>query len=457
MAMDGTEVATGRPRTVVRSQLRASRLGAGIRTRHDLAERAGIEPVWYWYLESGRALPGRSELLRLAAALEVPVERLYPDHWRQILKETPAVDRPHDIRYWYEILRGPEKLLVSPEEMSWYERRPRPAERSVDVYISLSCNTRHSPHLLLDTVSICEALGISFVAAAGPAGCCGSPYQDDREGEARWVGSKTDLIASLGARTNVNWCTNCQVRLPRLAKEREEREGIVHPLREVQILTFFEERIRQLGSRVPWKQRVQRRVLVEGHSGYTDVHREAQRASAGLLSQIPGVHVAATYDGGSDSISPCGFRNARPPGAPEWRPVKTTADVRERRRQLEEMIASLGADTVSCQHQACHQFWSRYATDRLHVVHPVSILAEALGCAHPDRYQAATRLGDPAAIVEQTRPIWSAWHLSEAKALRLAEELADPRFAEGVTSCGCGRERCDEQLISVDVLTARST
>jgi transcriptional regulator with XRE-family HTH domain len=455
--LSGTEVSPRGPRAVARSRLRDSRLAAGIQTRHDLAERAGIEPVWYWFLESGRMLPGRSELLRLAAALDVPPQRLYPDDWQQILEGAPAVDRPYDVRYYYEVLRGPEKLLVSPQEMSWYERRPRPGERTVDVYLSLSCNTRHSPHLLLDTVSICEALGISFVAAAGPPGCCGSPYSGDPESEAKWVGSKTDLIASLGARTSVNWCTNCQIRLPRLAKEREERDGVAHPLREVQVLTFLEERIRELGSRVPWKEPVRRRIAVEGHSAWTEVHREAQRASTNLLSLIPGVEVAAVYDGGSDAMSPCGFRGARPAGAPDWRPTKTTADVRERRHQLEAMMASLGADTVSCQHQACHQLWSRYATDRLHVVHPVSVLAEALGCAHPDRYQAATHLGDAAAVVEQTRPIWSAWHLSEAKALRLAEELADPRFADGVTSCGCGRERCDEQLISVDVVTARST
>jgi hypothetical protein len=114
----------------------------------------------------------------------------------------------------------------------------------------------------------------------------------------------------------------------------------------------------------------------------------------------------------------------------------------------------MGADTVSCQHQDCHLLWSYYASERLSVIHGVSVLAEALGVEHPDRYQGAARLADPEAVLEQTRPIWSAWDMTEDEARGHAYELADPRFAAGVTRCGCGRDRCDEDLISVDVLTA---
>ncbi len=118
------------------------------------------------------------------------------------------------------------------------------------------------------------------------------------------------------------------------------------------------------------------------------------------------------------------------------------------------MAAARGADTVACQHQGCHMAWGRYASDRLAVRHPVSILAEALGVDHPDRYQAASRLGDPSEIVEQTRSVWTTWGISDERALELAKMVADPRYAAGVTECGCGKGgACQEQLISVDVLT----
>jgi hypothetical protein len=59
------------------------------------------------------------------------------------------------------------------------------------------------------------------------------------------------------------------------------------------------------------------------------------------------------------------------------------------------------------------------------------------------------------AIVEQTRPLWRSWDLTEAKARELAALIADDRFAAGVTACSCGGEgSCREQLIEVDVLTA---
>jgi hypothetical protein len=139
---------------------------------------------------------------------------------------------------------------------------------------------------------------------------------------------------------------------------------------------------------------------------------------------------------------------------PQAKQPRTAAEVRERREFLADTLNAMGADTVSCQHQGCHLLWSYYASDRLAVKHYVSVLAEALGVDHPDRFQAAARLGDPEAVLEQTRPIWQAWQLTEARARHLAFELADPRFAEGVTQHACGGGNCGEQLVSIDVLTA---
>ena len=74
-----------------------------------------------------------------------------------------------------EFVAGAKKLLVARDEISWDETRRRP-DHPVDVFMSMSCGTQASPHLLQDTVAVANALGISFVATAGPAGCCGKPY-----------------------------------------------------------------------------------------------------------------------------------------------------------------------------------------------------------------------------------------------------------------------------------------
>jgi hypothetical protein len=52
--------------------------------------------------------------------------------------------------------------------------------------------------------------------------------------------------------------------------------------------------------------------------------------------------------------------------------------------------------------------------------------------------------------------MWQSWGMSEADAGALAKNLADPRFAAGVTQCSCGGEGggCNESLVEIDVLTA---
>jgi Fe-S oxidoreductase len=322
----------------------------------------------------------------------------------------------------------------------------------------MSCGTQESPHLLLDTVAICETLGVSFIAAAGAAGCCGKPYIAGGLAGAgeQWVRSKLDYAREAGATTQVNWCTACQVTSITSAGRREILSGAEHPVREVQLLTFLIERIGELGDRVPWRNEVRRRVIAEGHQAYSPVHAEAYFANARLLELIPGVEVVGLYDGFAEE-SPCGGRG-REPGMAPWTAAQTPEEIMARRERVADVVTARGADTIACQHQGCHQLWGPYASDRLAVRHAVSILAEALGCAHPDRHQAAVRLGDADAIVEQTRPIWSSWGLDEAKARELAGKLADPAFGVGVTSCSCGGEGggCREELIDIDVLSGQS-
>jgi hypothetical protein len=319
----------------------------------------------------------------------------------------------------------------------------------------MSCGTQAAPHLLLDTVAVCQALGISFYAAAGPAGCCGKPYVANRMsavGES-WSREKTEFALEIGAKEMVVWCTACQQNATTLAARRSVLQGTVHPIRETQTLTFLLEKIQSMGDRVPWVREPKRKVLAEGHDRTSPVHANALRAQVLLLGLIPGVEVVGTYDG-FEPDSPCAWA-AREESYGTWRRDETSEDVAEHREALADMMEARGADTVACQHQGCHMAWGRYASDRLAVRHAVSILAEALGVEHPDRYQAASRLGDPRAIVQQTRPVWTTWGLDDARAYELAKLVADTRYAAGVTECGCGKggDGCRESLVSVDVLT----
>jgi hypothetical protein len=316
--------------------------------------------------------------------------------------------------------------------------------------------------LLLDTVAVARALGLKFLAAAGAAGCCGKPYLGLGQygaGEA-FSQSKIKYAQAIGATTTVVWCTADQQTVLNAAAHRKFRSGVEHPLRETQILTYLEESVRALGDRVPWKQEVHRRVLAEGHREYSNVHTAAFEAELRLLSLIPGVEVVGAYDGSIEDVSPCAGRS-RPAWRGPWKTDSTPEEVQARRAGLAEMATARGADTVACQHQGCHQLWGRYASDRLAVRHAISILAEGLGCAHPDRAQAAAQLGDAADVVEQTRPIWQTWGMSEEEALRLARtHVAEGIFAADPNTVGCaagdGCQDEQQQFISIDVLRASS-
>ncbi|MGH9245974.1 MAG: heterodisulfide reductase-related iron-sulfur binding cluster [Acidimicrobiales bacterium] len=422
----------------------------------ELAARADIDPAWYVHIEAGRVLPTNDELGRLTTVLGgIPSSRLYVLNYRQVIGEGTDYGSVSGFggtfRMWSDICH----MLVTPEELTWFERQPG-LDHRVDVFMNMSCGTQNTPHLLLDTVSVLDTLGVSFVAAAGTAACCGKPFRSNGRtdlGERMSVAHR-DRSRAWGAQVHVNWCTACQVTSTVAAARRELVDGVEHPVREVQVLTFLDERIRELGDRVPWKKEVRRRVLAEGHAAWSPVHREAHEAVARLLALVPGVEVVGFYDGFSDD-SPCTARGREPDSSPPaWvRQPQTPELISAHRTRLADQAQSRGADTISCQHQGCHLIWSRYASERLEVRHAVSILAEALGCVHPDRFQAAARLGSPEEFVAQTRSIWQSWGMSEDRALELAQSISDPTFADQAVNRSCGGDGpCQNHLIPIDVV-----
>jgi Fe-S oxidoreductase len=409
----------------------------------ELAERAGLARDWYEYIEAGRILPTYEELTRLCDALGgIAPEELYQAIYLHLMTTPSEGDgsRPSD---YFRESADQSHMLVARDELTWLERHRKP-DRAVDVFVNLSCSTQQVPHLLLDTVAVLEALDVSFVAAAGPIACCGKPFLRHLGRRDRFEQtSRRNLERGLawGAKVHVNWCTACQITTTTAVSRRELCEGSTHPVSEVHVLAFIEDRLRELGDRVPWRHEIKRRVLVEGLPGVSPIHRDAQLAAARALERVPGVEVVGLYDGASaDSPSVNGLSAL---GA-----EAVAAD----RQRLADTVRALGADTVCCQHQLSHARWSRYASDRLAVRHPISVVADALGCAHPDRHQAAVRLGDPQEFVRQTRTVWQSWGLDETRALELAAEICDPAFADPAVQCGCGSGSCDNGEATVDVL-----
>jgi transcriptional regulator with XRE-family HTH domain len=411
----------------------------------DVARQVGIDSEWYARIEAGEILPTSAEAERLTTVLGLDRDQLFP--FGLLATIGSGVKKALNGRRFYQEMSDPVRLLVHPDEVAWLDRAASPGGE-YDVFVNMSCATQVRPHLPLNTAAVLRRLGVDFAAGIGRSFCCGGYLRMNGSlNAADRMRDKTERRAlERRATTMVHWCTAC-VNVFADAANRRELTGGGQPIRHLQILDFLAERLEQLGDDVPWVRTLDRRVVVHGHPDYSPVHAKSMQDVARVLRRVPGVEVVGflepTFVDGLCDVNPAVRRRAFP---------ATQDEMREQRHELAALVRSHGADTVSCQHQGCDSTWSPFASVDLAVRHAVCIVAEALGCEHPDRRQAASLLGDPDLVVEQTRPNWTAWGISEESAREIAHREFNPLVAAKVDTCSCGRGGCDEEIIHVDVL-----
>jgi transcriptional regulator with XRE-family HTH domain len=423
-------------------------------SREELAAKAGIDARLYAEIEEGRMLPRFPEMERLLAALGgIEPGRLFDYSIINTIGDKRFWNDKADYKRFYDDMSDAARLLVSPDEMLWLDREAVP-DRAVDVFLNMSCSTQYVPHVMLDLAAVLKALGVRFQSGSGRLFCCGTYYRRTGkfDGTDRMNAASVGRTLDWGAKTAVHFCTQCVNTFSEIQRRQRfetgmDQSGVVH----TQVLRFLDERLTELGDGVPWKTEVRARVLAHGHSTYSWVHARAKRDVMHVARHIPGVE----FVGSLDRISLDSFCDSEP-GVPKRARPKTRDEVAAYRRELAAVCRDWGADTVSPQHQTCLQMWQPFASETVRVRHVISLLAEALGVGHPDRYHAASRLGDTDAIVEQTRPIWSQWGMTREKASAVARAVFDPAY-QTADRCECGRptgERCGHAgVIGVDVLT----
>jgi len=433
--------------TLYPNRLAEERAAHGIDAASRLAELANVDADLYARMEDGELLPSLEEFDRIRAVLGgIDAKSLYT--WG-VGRTIGGHDEPEDHAKFWGDLSDSGHILVSRDEMTWFDRNTKP-DREVDVFVNLSCGAQHTPHILLDTVASLRALGVSFAAGSGALFCCGTNYRaggDTRGAEAMRAAS-VGRTTKWGASLAVHMCTQCVNTFTEV--ERRQRHAGGTPPENMQLHTFVEKTLRDLGDRVPWKRSVPARVLVL-RQDISPVHSAASDTVARWLALVPGVEVVGAVDQDILNVSGGGNAHVIMSGP---RPERDA--IVQKREQLADLFAARGADTMAAMHHTGYQWCARYASDRLRVWHPFSILAAALGVEHPDRYQAALRTGDPAAVLEQTRRIWSSWNMKEERARYLVGQIFAPALADGV-HCACGGTGgCrGEELIDIDVLTGK--
>ncbi len=325
---------------------------------------------------------------------------------------------------FYRTMIEREQLQVSREESSWVERHAEP-DRAVDVLLNFGCNVRQTPHLMREAVAVFEALGVDFAAVAGQQFCCGKPYSNNglQDAARTVVEASVRRMASYRPRTAIQWCSACEMQFADVV---EPEVGI--EFRSTGLAAFLIERLDALGDRVPWQADITSRVLVHGHFGEHRVRDAHPPIAMALLSQIPGVEVVGPAD--TPTLALCD--NAGPKLA-----TIGTAEYIEAQASLETYVLDAGADTIGTLYHGCTRELGKFASDRLHVRHYISIVARALGVSKPDRFSQLWRLGEPAKVVEASRPQWESWGIDEDEAYRLAHKYFVPSYAVNAPQCPC--------------------
>ena len=350
------------------------------------------------------------------------------------------VNRKFDFKGFFDYMSDMTRMMLSRDELNWIETQPHERNISVPVFMNMSCGTQFAPHTSLETVNLLRALGVELVAGLGRQYCCGKIYRVNAQGGSgeRMTQASLDHFREWGATTAVHHCPSCQIVFSDYTSTHPEAAP---GLENKHFSTFLEERLLQLGDRVPWKKEVGARVLLEayGFDTITPVHAEVANTAERILRLVPGVEYVGRLEMPSQGAA------CLTHGDGQQTHSKLNADqVREMQDELRAQLRARAANVIAPVDKFCTREWSKFAADDIPVRHYLSIVADALGVAEEDRFQRFWRLRETEAIVEASRPFWSSWGLAEEAARWLAVRQFDAGHTGVEPKCGCGgdADRC---------------
>jgi Fe-S oxidoreductase len=361
------------------------------------------------------------------------------------------VMKKFDYQDFYGFMENIVQMMLSKEEINWIERRPT-TEEKVPVFMNMSCGTQLAPHTGLETVNIFKALGVEFVAGTGRQYCCGKILRvHDKPGAGKRMSQASiNRFREWGAMTAVHHCPSCQM----IFDDHVKRTPDAAPagFTNKHFSTFLEERLLQLGDKVPWKRKVDARVLLESYGWDTisPVHAEVVNTAERILSLVPGVHYIGRLEmpsQGAACLTHAGGLTTESKLSPE--------EFAAMQDELRQQLQARGANVISPVDKFCQREWSKFAADDIPVRHYLSIVADALGCDEPDRFQLLWQLHDTKAILEATRPYWTSWGVDEKTATWLVARQFDSSHTgfEPICACGGDPDRCTTGKFKSDAHT----
>ena len=270
----------------------------------------------------------------------------------QVVSETPQL-----FRKMARAIRIMAAMQLAPPEFQKLTRNPR--ARDVPVVFYLGCNPIRTPHLLLNAMTILDALEIDYETVGGPGACCGIIHS-------KWEGEidKADRVSD-GTLTRfeeftpehvLSWCPSCVLHLGEtIDGYRDTSFNFDH------ITQFMADRVLQL--RDKFVRPVDRRVLLHIHDGMPGIGQNVVQ----LLADIPGLTIVEAV---SEPGYTCGGSGAD--RSPNLKKIKR-----------DETVARAEADDVDALvtlFHGCHgQLAKEEGRGKFEVLNWTDLVVEALG------------------------------------------------------------------------------
>jgi len=304
-------------------------------------------------------------------------------------------------------IRDFEHLMIPAGKTPWVKQYTKPTH-PVDVVLYLGCNILRTAHLAFEVVDLFQILGVNFLAVAGPQFCCGIVHHrsGDVESAAKFSRATVAKFESYGAKQVVIWCPTCQLHFGELIQG-----GIMPRFPMTHVSAFLAEKADQF----EFRRDLRTRVAVHTHVGAPQRELDAKSVIK-VLQSVPGVEVAGLLSS-PDLGYQCAPSLLLQLGPERFRSI---------RDGLARQARDLGADEVVTLYHSCHREWCEVGGTGLLVRNYVSIVAEALGCAHRDYSQEFKKLSTPGAIVALSHPMWGSYGLSEERAKELVTKYFMP-------------------------------
>jgi Fe-S oxidoreductase len=274
-------------------------------------------------------------------------------------------------------------LLGKPEESRWLNKVPDNPE-PVDVVFFAGCGLTGLPHTFLEVVDILDRMNLNFVALAGGEICCGATpiLWGDLEASQKMGQDFISAISAFKPKKAVFYCTGCHGMclgmLPQITSI---------PFESYELTQFLAENL----DRIPLTHNINRVVTL--HDSCSVASLGTFEATRKVLRAVPGITLVEMEHNRAKSLC-CG-------GVANYLNPEITETIR--RAPLKEAEAA-NAQVLATICTGCQQSFAPLAHQYPFEVRSyISVVAEAVGVDHEDRFSKYVKLENVGQVIAAAR------------------------------------------------------